>query len=117
MTPDLPHFPTGFFWDRQGRPIADFMDWALKFEDASYRVVAVDTIGGFTVSTVWTGIDAGAVITGRTPMIFETAVFDDASDNVIEGEKSTSEDAALEGHCVYVARTHAGMLDARNGHV
>lgn len=68
------------FWDRQNRPIEDTLDWARKFEDVSYRVIAVDQDdpagGSPMVSTIWQGLDLAHFlhVTDETAMIFETAL-------------------------------------------
>jgi len=123
MTPDFPHFPKRIFWDRQGQPIADFMDWALKAEDDAYRIIACDTIGGLVVSTIWIGIDGIGELFGGKPMIFETLVFE--GDKVVGGEKNATESEARSAHALYIEKckdpafvlaAHAqGHQDSHNG--
>lgn len=66
------------FWDKDNTPIEDTLEWARKFEDHAYRIIAVDDDGqGQRVSTIWQGIDLehGPYFDGDTAMIFETVLF------------------------------------------
>jgi hypothetical protein len=88
------------FWDRQNRPIEDTLDWARKFEDAAYRIVAIDTDGPHLpmVSTVWQGLAQEAPLhpTDDTVLIFETAYLEDG--HVKELWHDHSEEDALARH-------------------
>jgi hypothetical protein len=61
------------FYDRQGARI-DLMDWARKFEDRKYSVLAQHWVRGWKVSTVWLGLDHGFGMS-PAPLIFETMIF------------------------------------------
>jgi hypothetical protein len=87
------------FWDRQNKPIEDTIEWAKKFEDAEYRIVAVDFDGEHRmVSTIWQGLDLAHSpwVSDDTAMIFETAYM--MSGEIVEMFTWHSEEGALEGH-------------------
>jgi hypothetical protein len=102
------------FWDRQNKPI-ETLDWAAKFEDAEYRIVALDYDGeNLMVSTIWQGISSPPMlrVSDDTALIFETAVLE----NGLVRDKTTwhSEEQALEGHdfyCLTVLGRHARPED------
>ena len=80
------------------------MEWAQKFDDHEYKVVAQHWVRGWMVSTVWLGLDHGFGMSGP-PVIFETMVFppgDEAGgDGVIAErycERYPTEAAAQAGH-------------------
>ncbi len=62
------------WYDRNGKPITDLLEWARLLNDAEYKRVAYDDLGdGRYISTVWLGLDHGY---GRgPPLIFETMTF------------------------------------------
>jgi hypothetical protein len=60
------------FYDRDGQPIEP-EEWAVKHGDLEYLRVAVHHVRGWTISTVWLGIDHGWGST--VPIIFETMIF------------------------------------------
>lgn len=105
------------FWDRKGQPIAETLEWAAKYEDVSYRIVAVDTDGpGYEapmVSTIWEGINTlGDEVPTR---IFDTALVVDGV--VQEGWRSDTEEEALITHET-VCRIHLGREPRpEDGHV
>lgn len=82
------------YYDRQGRPL-DMMDWALKLEDPTYRIVARDELcdGEVIVSTIWLGFDHGY---GGKRLLFETMVRRDNKWD--EQHRYSTEDEAREGH-------------------
>lgn len=93
------------FWDRQGVPIEDVIEWATKFEDSEYRIVAVDQDAPGTpmVSTIWQGMDlsmATVMHPNGIPAIFETAYLVDGA--VVDKYIWPSEASALEGHAMMV---------------
>lgn len=71
------------FFDRQGQPI-ELMDWARKFEDTSYRNIAVDvdTMDDphIMVSTIWEGLPQPLSL---SPIEFPYGIFETAV--VIDG--------------------------------
>jgi hypothetical protein len=69
----------GLYYDRAGVPIG-LGDWVCLFEDFDYRVVGHTMVGTHNVSTVWLGLNHG--IDGP-PLIFETMVFNEASDRTV----------------------------------
>jgi hypothetical protein len=62
------------FYDKEGNPIADTLDWAMLFEDREYRIVKQEILwwGGW-LSTVWLGLDHAWG--GERPLIFESMLF------------------------------------------
>lgn len=88
------------FWDRQNKPIENVIDWAKKYEDVAYRIIAVDMDGPDKpmVSTIWEGMDRSFAIppTDDTALIFETAVVIDG--RVIDAFLAHSEEGAREMH-------------------
>ena len=89
------------YYDRQGNPIR--MDsWVLKFGDTDYKTVAKDTVGSYTVSTVWLGLDHNFV-SNDDPIIFETMVFNAKGEDVYQKRYSTEQDAR-NGHAKIVGK-------------
>lgn len=108
------------FWDREGKPITEgrgdgVIEWAMKFEDSEYRIVAVDQDepGGPMVSTIWQGIDLNhSIIPTENPAIFETVILYAKQDNpqqseIDHREFSVSEEEAFEVHAMF-CRTYLG---------
>lgn len=60
-------------FDREGEPITHG-EWSVLFECLEYRRIAFDQVGPYEVSTVWLGLDHSFL--SRTPVIFETMVFE-----------------------------------------
>lgn len=107
------------FWDRQNKPIEDTIEWARKYEDLPYRLVAVDTDGPSEpmVSTIWTGMDQSFSPWSNddTAMIFETAY-------IVDGELkdkfvSHSEEGALEMHRMVCLELLGREPRPEDGHV
>jgi hypothetical protein len=90
------------FWSRQNEPIEDVIEWAIMFEDAAFRVVAVDQDGPGTpmVSTIWNGLDRGHSLHPEpwNVMIFETAYLENG--HVVEYWLDNTEEQALQRHRV-----------------
>lgn len=98
------------YYDRQGQPIYDTLEWSRLHQDKSYRVVKQEDtpLGKYWVSTVWLGIDhsfdwSAIDRINPKPIIFETMVFSvdnsgitDFSDG--EQERYSTEQEALIGH-------------------
>ena len=64
------------YWDIEGQPIKDVVEFARLFENKAYqRLAHAQLANGFQISTVWLGIDHNF---GRhkRPVIFETMIFD-----------------------------------------
>lgn len=99
------------FWDREGNPIEDTLDWARKFEDAEYRIVAVDQDypGSPMVSTIWQGVDmARNFDTDIPPQIYETALLLPQDDNPDEAKITQSHYSATEAEA---RATHQRMCE------
>lgn len=65
--------PVTKFFDRKGEKIST-LEWAMKYEDFSYRQVARDNLpNGFVISTIWVGFDFTEDHT-VPPLIFETMI-------------------------------------------
>ena len=60
------------YFDRQGEPL-ELMQWAMMFEDRSYRVVCQTRLSDYFVSTVWVGLTHSC--NGEPLGTFETAIF------------------------------------------
>lgn len=87
------------FWSRQGEPM-ELMEWAMAYEDAAIRCVAIDSDGPDRpmVSTIWEGMSRPLTLHEQPfPMgIFETAL---VADGRVESHvRSTTEEEALEVH-------------------
>jgi len=102
----------GVLFDRDGKPIDDFMDYLLKCGDDAYRIVARDDVGDLTVSTIWIGMDIGAGFSNGRPYIFETIVFNPDGSATNRGRRYCTEMDARAGHAAYVIAAH-DMLRAR----
>jgi len=94
------------YYNRLGVPIS-LREWSTLMEDLDYRRIGLTTVGRFTVSTVWLGLDHSlrsfTTAFGRgdhVPLIFETMVFDDSEgdDHDLEMERYATEAAARDGH-------------------
>lgn len=74
-------------------------EWSTMIEGrlpTNYIHVGDDTVNGFRVSTVFIGLWHGLHDIKLTPVVFETMVFDDATDIYVD--RYTTWDEALEGH-------------------
>jgi hypothetical protein len=60
------------YFDREGQPL-ELMQWALTFEDRSYRVVCQTRLSDYFISTVWIGLTNS--FNGLPVGTFETAIF------------------------------------------
>lgn len=116
------------FWDREGNPIEDTIDWAKKFEDPEYRIVAVDQDfpGGPMVSTIWQGIDLARNFDDSIPpQIYETALLlpkegnpDEA--NITQSYYSATEEEARHAHqrlCEDFLNRDAAPNDGHKGEI
>lgn len=93
------------FYDRDGEPIDDVVQWANLNNDPEYRFLRDETVGSRRVITVWLGLD---VATGEydRPHIFTTGVFNGPGFGAnMEAEYSYATEAeALAGHADAVDR-------------
>lgn len=107
------------FWDRQNRPIDDTIEWAQKYEDPAYRIVAVDqdVPGGPMVSTIWEGLAKGAPLhpTTESALIFETAWV--VNGNVEQTWWDHTEEQALRRHRVVCLSMLGREPKPEDGHV
>ena len=83
-------------------PVADALEWGHWYATAD-RQVARDKLDGFTVSTVFLGIDhsMGMGESGHSddrPLLFETMVFKPNSHDETWCERCSTWDEALEQH-------------------
>lgn len=67
--------PFNPYFDRQGRQLRDVLEWAKLLESPGYKRIALTTLRGIRVSTIWTGLDAGWAEDGAPTQIFETMTF------------------------------------------
>jgi hypothetical protein len=87
-------------------PEPDLFAWAAWFETAD-RHVALDTVGGYHVSTVFLGLDHNLFGDGP-PLLFETMVFHLAGGGEdLDMERYTTWDEAVAGHARIVAALRA----------
>ena len=92
------------YYNRLGQPIP-LERWIELMDDDEYRRVASTRVRRWLVSTVWLGLDHNVL--GHMPLIFETMVFDEESDDKhhdLEMERYTTECQALLGHDATVQR-------------
>lgn len=82
------------YYDREGKPIDDLVEWGRLLGDLKYRVVEAVESDGVRVSTVWLGIDHSH---GEgPPLIFETMIFGGPHDGY--QERYSTEAEARAGH-------------------
>lgn len=62
------------FYDKQGAPIEDTLEWARLFGDWDYRLIGEYIDGDLRIVTVWTGIDR-EMWPDEGRATFSTAVF------------------------------------------
>src|SRR4051812_33014155 len=97
------------FYFRDGSP-ADADAWRAKQGEASYVQVDKTSLpSGKWVSTLWLGVDDGAVtsVAGQPPLIFETVVFDESTRQAVDRERYATEAQAQDGHRRMVAKWSA----------
>jgi hypothetical protein len=116
--PALP-MPTIVYYDRTGAPIeGGVLAWAKLYEDPLYRLITRTTVTDsadlattYDVSTIWLGIPTASMFfAGGVPLIFETKVFGDGSDE-FDTQRHATEDLAREGHSTMVLLVSASMKD------
>lgn len=84
------------YYDKDGKPITDTLEWAKKFEDREYRKVGYTKLTNTVlVSTVWLGLDHDFLEEGA-PIIFETMVFVDGT--CTDQKRYSTLEQAKEGH-------------------
>ncbi|MCK5017867.1 MAG: hypothetical protein KAS32_12460 [Candidatus Peribacteraceae bacterium] len=84
------------YYNKEGKPIEDTLEWVKLFEDKDYCRVQLDTVGKYRISTVWLGLDHRMIGEGD-PLIFETMVFSDDDDGG-EMERYSTLQSAIAGH-------------------
>ena len=84
------------YFDKDGTPMT-LMEWAAKFEDFDYKVVASDNGKIYQVSTIWLGINHNFADDGP-PLIFESMVFPLDSYEDQDCRRYATEAEALAGH-------------------
>lgn len=115
------------FFDRDGNPI-EVLDWAAKFEDPEYRLIAVDQDdpGTAMVSTIWQGTDlARNYMDDIPPMIFESALLLPDPDNpehanITQSHYSATEEEARRAHqrlCEDFLNRDAAPNDGHKGEI
>lgn len=92
----------GRYYDRSGNAISfrDYMRLNAYYQDhLEYKRVAETAIGDYWVSTVWLGLDHGLGRPYERPLIFETMVFNRATDESdLDCKRYSTEAEAREGH-------------------
>jgi hypothetical protein len=71
-------------------PVATVEEWGRFFQTEN-RIVAVEQIGGYTISTVFLGLDHS--FGGELPILFETMIFGPDHDTVDMDRCGTWEEA------------------------
>ena len=97
------------YYDRQGKPLTDTMEWGRLHSDYEYKRVAETTIGRLWVSTVWLGLDHS--FGDGPPLIFETMVFvaGEGGDD-LDCRRYSTEAEALAGHEDVLAEIREGRF-------
>mgnify|MGYP001584230827 CR=1 FL=1 len=86
------------YYDRNGDPITDTLEWARLLEDITYQRVEETTLpDGTWISTVWLGLNHN--YGDGPPLIFETVVFPKKGDfNDRDQDRYSTEAEAIAGH-------------------
>lgn len=93
-------------YDRQGLPMS--VDaWSAK-ANVKYKRVALTTVRGYMISTVWLGLDHNFSGKGP-PLIFETMVFKGRSHMDLFCARYATEEGARIGHNFVVYAIRRGM--------
>lgn len=87
--------PPGMFYDRAGNPMT-MAEWAARNYRDEERRIALATVAGVRISTVWLGINHNFLMLGP-PIIFETMTFGPPPFDGLQWRYST-EAAALAWH-------------------
>lgn len=101
------------------RPVrcADLMEWALWYENLADRIVAKTHIGVLEVSTVFLGLDHNfsRYLPGgdRTPILFETMIFNGDEDDFYQVRCATWEEAE-DNHRIAVMLATARHLGTKD---
>jgi len=82
------------YFDHDGQELG-FLEWAIRMNDDKYVCMECDTVGEFTVSTVWTGLDLNHHPTKKI-LIFETMLFEDGEP--LDCVKWETKELAVAGH-------------------
>jgi hypothetical protein len=92
----------------EGEPVPepDLIAWA-RWLETSHRQIALDTIAGVLVSTVFLGLDHA--FGGATPILWETMIF--GGEHHEYQERYTSREDAIAGHAKAVALVKEEMQD------
>lgn len=105
------------YYNRDGIPITDD-EFKQLFDDMRYRRVArtkvvdaAEPMKSYDVSTVWLGINHSLDYVGP-PLIFETMVFTEGSDEDDACTRYPTEHLAREGHAAVVLTLSAEFTDA-----
>lgn len=108
---------TNLYYDLDGNP-CDMYTWADLFDDFDGRVIGRTTVGHYTVSTVWLGIDHG-LGTESKPVLWESMIFINAEDGTSDPHdlsgttvRYSSRDDAFKGHQELVKK----VLGMEEGH-
>ncbi len=95
--------------DGQPVPCEDFLEFARWMDDMENRKVARDDVPGGDVSTVYIGIDVGAVMFNRPPRLWETLVFARGSWSGYQ-ERYVTRAEAEAGHARIVSAIRTGKI-------
>ncbi len=102
------------FYGRRGEPMT-LRQWSDAMADFESRTLAVTDVGQYRVKTVWLGTDDDAVVEGRQPRPFGTAVFAGSASKMLDERLSATETSALMMHAQVCgelqARQNMGELE------
>lgn len=109
---DIPMF------NRQGVRIS-LDEWAMLFSEgrstsdpvAGYHRIGYDSVGPFTISTVWRGFDCREFLGGE-PLIFETVIMSPHQGDQILRHSTEAEARATHEECITKARAALTVADA-----
>lgn len=111
------------FWSRDGKPM-ELLEWATTYEQARFRVVAVDSDGPGQpmVSTIWEGMARPLILHDDVAArgIFETAFIGDEGkivETVDNQARSDTEEEALAQHRAYCLSYLGREPRPEDGHV
>jgi hypothetical protein len=91
------------YYDQEGKELG-FIEWAVRMNDDQEVCLACDTVGEFTLSTIWIGMDMNYHPTDQI-LIFESMMILDGEP--IDCVRWETKEMALEGHRRTVEEMHA----------
>ena len=115
----------GTWYDKEGNPLTDILEWARLREDPDYSIVKQEVVEQYWVSTIWLGLDHGfSLEPAALPVIFETMVFPAPEHKgkrlalEYDCQRYCTEEEALAGHeetVLMIRATSASLEEALDG--